>query len=95
MIAQGSGDATIQNTIDNQMQTIFRVVGICLGIPNESFTWEYYDKNKAYHSIGPLSPVEFYEKYVKNSFNVDEKVSGYKLILNTCSSSSCIIMLEK
>lgn len=56
------------------MSNIYRVVGICLGIPNETFTWNYYDKNKAYHTIGPITPKEFYESHVKPIFNVDDKV---------------------
>lgn len=56
------------------MQNIFRVVGICLGIPNETFTWNYYDKNKGFHSIGPITPLEFYQKHVMHLFNVDDKV---------------------
>lgn len=74
MVSQGVGDADIQCAIDKQMETIFRIVGICLGIPNETFVWEYYDKNKAYNRIGPITPLEFYDKHVKPHFNVDEKV---------------------
>lgn len=74
LVAQGSGDMDIQTVIEGQMETIFRIVGICLGIPDETFVWEYYDKNKAYHSIGPVTPLEFYEKHVKPYFNVDEKI---------------------
>lgn len=57
------------------MGTIFRIIGICLGIPDQKFTWCYYDKNKAYHSIGPITPKEFYEEYVRPLFNVDHKVT--------------------
>uniref|UniRef100_A0A1B0DQX6 Uncharacterized protein n=1 Tax=Phlebotomus papatasi TaxID=29031 RepID=A0A1B0DQX6_PHLPP len=39
-----------------------------------AFTWEYYDKTKAYHRVGPVTSVDFYEKYVKPVFNVDDKV---------------------
>ncbi|XP_012269772.2 bleomycin hydrolase isoform X2 [Athalia rosae] len=74
MIAAGASDAGIETLITEQMAVIYRIVGICLGIPSETFTWEYYDKSKNYHSIGPIKPVEFYEKYVKPYFNVDDKV---------------------
>lgn len=75
---QGQGDNCIMKVISTQMETIFRIVGICLGIPSDTFTWEYYDKNKSYHSVGPITGLEFYEKYVKPYFNVDEKVSKLK-----------------
>lgn len=60
--------------IEDQMLNIFRVVGICLGVPSEKFTWEYYDKNKAYHSVGPITPREFYETHIKPVFNIEDKV---------------------
>ncbi|XP_036341939.1 bleomycin hydrolase-like, partial [Rhagoletis pomonella] len=34
----------------------------------------YYDKSKAYKSIGPITPLEFYENHVKPIFNVEHKV---------------------
>ncbi|KRT81702.1 Peptidase, partial [Oryctes borbonicus] len=74
LISSGGSDGDVQTLIEQQMQNIFRVVGICLGIPNERFTWSYYDKNKSFHSIGPITPLEFYEKHVKHLYNVDDKV---------------------
>lgn len=56
------------------MEVIYRIVGICLGIPPETFTWEYYDKSKNYNSVGPITGLEFYEKYVKSSFDIEDKV---------------------
>lgn len=56
------------------MGQIYNVVGICLGIPSEEFNWEYYDKTKAFHSTGPITPISFYEDFVKPHFNVDDKV---------------------
>jgi len=56
------------------MKEIHRIITTCLGSPPEKFEYEYYDTNKQYHKIGPLSPVEFYEKYVKPVYNVDNKV---------------------
>lgn len=64
----------MQKLIREQMSNIYRIVGICMGIPAETFTWTYYDKNKTYHSIGPITPKEFYENHVKPVFNVDDKV---------------------
>lgn len=67
-------DDEVNKQIDLMMSEIYKVVGICLGIPSETFTWEYYDKTKAYQAIGPVTPVEFYNAYVKPYFNVEEKV---------------------
>ncbi|KAF2899881.1 hypothetical protein ILUMI_06307 [Ignelater luminosus] len=74
LIASGASDADVQALIEQQMSTIFRIVGICLGIPDETFRWTYYDKNKTYHCIGPITPKQFYEDHVKPLFNVDDKV---------------------
>lgn len=53
---------------------IFRVVCICLGNPPETFTWEYRDKDKNYHKIGPITPLQFYQEHVKPLFNMEDKV---------------------
>lgn len=74
MFAAQSSDVKIQSKVDEQMHDIYNIVGICLGIPPVTFTWEYYDKDKKYHSVGPVTPMEFYDKHVKPWFNVDDKV---------------------
>lgn len=56
------------------MSTIYRIIGICLGVPSETFIYNYYDKNKVYHSIGPITPKDFYEEYVRPLYDVDKKV---------------------
>ena len=72
----GAKDADISSLIEEQMIHIFRIVGICLGIPNDTITWSYYDKNKNYHTIGPITPKEFYEVHIRNLYDVDEKVKN-------------------
>lgn len=74
LVVSGASDGEIQTTIEHQMNVIFRIVGICLGIPDETFTWNYYDKSKTYHSVGPITPKQFYDDHVKCTFNVDDKV---------------------
>ncbi|KAJ8682926.1 hypothetical protein QAD02_018718 [Eretmocerus hayati] len=74
LVDTGASDDKIEAKIIEQMTVIYRIVGICLGVPPETFTWEYYDKSKNYNSVGPVTGLEFYEKYVKPYFNVEEKV---------------------
>jgi aminopeptidase C len=50
------------------------MVSICLGSPPKTFTWEYYDKDKAYHKVGPITPLDFYKQLVKPVFNMEDKV---------------------
>nr|ACO11422.1 Bleomycin hydrolase [Caligus rogercresseyi] len=71
MSKEGASREKMLQEIDTYMKTIYRVVAICLSIPPETFVWEYYDKSKAYKKIGPLSPLEFYQKHVKPIWNVE------------------------
>jgi len=71
--ASGSLDA-VRALVEQQMEVIFRIVGICLGIPPSEFTWEYYDKSRNFHRVGPVTPLQFYNDYVRKHFDVDQKV---------------------
>lgn len=73
-IAKGASDEEVQKQIFEQMEVVYRIVGVCLGIPAETITWEYYDKSKEYHRVGPISGLEFYKQYVKPCYNVDDKI---------------------
>ena len=53
---------------------IYRICRISLGTPPATITYEYYDKNKAYQKIGPISPLEFYKQYCKPHFDMENKV---------------------
>lgn len=75
LLANGASQEIIRNKINEQMSEVYTIVGICVGIPEETFKWEYYDKSKKYHSEGPMTSLEFYEKHVKQCFNLEEKVS--------------------
>jgi len=67
-------DEAIKTMINDQMKIIYRIVGICLGIPPKTFTWEYYDKSKKSHKIENISPLDFYQKHVQEHFNVSNKI---------------------
>jgi bleomycin hydrolase len=75
LITKGASDDEVNSHIQQQMSAIYRIVGICLGIPPETFTWEYYNKAKEFKSIGQITPLDFYVGHVKPYFNVDDKVS--------------------
>ena len=55
---------------------LYRILSVCLGSPPETVTWEYYDKDKQYHKVGPMTPLEFYQQYVQPHFNVSDKVTA-------------------
>nr|XP_032527012.1 bleomycin hydrolase isoform X2 [Danaus plexippus plexippus] len=74
MVDSKVAEDVIQNAIDKQTAVIYNIVATCLGTPPDKFTFEYYNKEKAYNSFGPLTPQEFYQKHVKPLYNVDDKV---------------------
>lgn len=73
-VAAKASDEEIQNAVDKQVAIIYKIVATCLGTPPEKFTFEYYNKDKAYCTLGELTPLEFYDKHVRPLFNVDDKV---------------------
>lgn len=73
-IDAGNDDGSVKALIREQMNTIFRIVSICLGTPPKEFTWEYYDKSKQYHKVGNISPLDFYREHVKPHFDAGSKV---------------------
>lgn len=71
---EGMSDEELEATILKMMSEIYKIVGICLGIPPAQFKWDYLDKSKQHQCVGPISPLEFYEKYVKPVWNIENKV---------------------
>ena len=63
---------------------LYRIVSICIGSPPETVTWEFYDKDKQYHKIGPMTPLEFYQQYVQPHFNVSDKVPQFYCSIVFC-----------
>ncbi|XP_071994442.1 bleomycin hydrolase isoform X1 [Engystomops pustulosus] len=74
MVSSGCTKEEISTALDTMMEEVYRVVSICLGSPPETFTWEFRDKEKAYHKIGPVTPQEFYTEHVKPLYNVEDKI---------------------
>jgi len=73
-LEKGTTDTEVRHLLDSQMSEVFRIISICLGTPRDTFTYEYYDKSKAYHKIGPITPQQFYHDYVKPVYNIEDKV---------------------
>lgn len=74
MVANDATEQELEKEIFEQMFVIYKIIGICLGVPPETITWTYYDKMKHYCSVGPITPLEFYKTYVKPYYDVDDKV---------------------
>ncbi|XP_063389115.1 bleomycin hydrolase [Cydia fagiglandana] len=74
LVAKKVSDDDIQATINRQIGVIYHIVATCLGTPPEKFTFDFYNKEKAYNTFGSLTPKEFYDKHVRPLFDVDDKV---------------------
>lgn len=53
-----------ENRKDEMLCEMYQALCICFGCPPEIFDFDYRDKDKNYHAKR-LTPLEFYEKYVK------------------------------
>nr|XP_056721159.1 bleomycin hydrolase isoform X2 [Euleptes europaea] len=74
MVETGCNKGELAVAVDTMIEEVFRIVSICLGSPPETFCWEFYDKEKVYHKIGPISPLQFYQEHVKPVFDMESKV---------------------
>lgn len=74
MVSSSCTKEEISAALDTMIEEVYRVVSICVGSPPETFTWEFRDKEKTYHKIGPLTPQDFYREHVKPLYNVEDKI---------------------
>ncbi|XP_075710441.1 bleomycin hydrolase [Rhinoderma darwinii] len=74
MVSSDSTKEEISAALDTMIEEVYRVVSICVGSPPETFTWEFRDKEKIYHKIGPVTPQDFYREHVKPLYNVEDKI---------------------
>lgn len=74
MVSSGCTKEEISVAVDTMIEEVYRVVSICVGSPPETFTWEFRDKEKTYHKIGPVTPQDFYREHVKPLYNVEDKI---------------------
>lgn len=71
-----SSDEICSNIKENTITAVFRILCDIYGVPPTSFDFEYTDKDKKYHIIKNITPIEFYKKYIK----ID--LSKYHSIIN-------------
>ncbi|XP_025040027.1 bleomycin hydrolase-like [Pelodiscus sinensis] len=74
MVANGSTEEELEEAKDAMIEEIFRIVSISMGSPPETFSWEFRDKEKNYHKIGPVTPLQFYQEHIKPLFNMEDKI---------------------
>lgn len=50
---------------EEMLEELFKALCICFGRPVDQFNFEYVDKDKVYHADYNMTPLSFYEKYIK------------------------------
>ncbi|WP_448852174.1 aminopeptidase C [Corynebacterium sp. 335C] len=66
-------DAAVDRHIEEGVRDAHRVATAHLGVPPETFTWRYLDKDKAYRSTGEITPQEFAARHLPS--DLDEWVA--------------------
>jgi len=74
MVTNNDTNSNISDQIEKDMCIVYRIVGVCLGIPNQTFKWYYRisaDEPLLYQSFTPL---EFYNTLVHPVIQLEDKV---------------------
>ncbi len=70
---EGISREEIQSQKEDMLQEIYQILVTSLGLPPETFDFEYVDKEDQYHVDKNITPQAFFEKYV--GFDLDDFVS--------------------
>jgi len=73
MNEQGASTTELREKKGELMQEFYKLLCINLGVPPETFYWEWRDKDGHFHRRGNIAPVEFYNEYV--GLDLDDFVS--------------------
>ena len=60
---QSASSDEVQQTKQQILEEVYRMLCIHLGTPPSHFQWQWNDKDKEFHSEGDLTPVEFASRY--------------------------------
>jgi len=60
----GASDTELREKKGELMKEFYKLLCINLGVPPETFYWEWRDKDGVFHRRGSISPVEFYNEYI-------------------------------
>lgn len=60
----GKSDADLRQMKEEALAEVYNIAVKSLGKPVEKFSYSYRDKDKEYHRLPEMTPVEFFEKYV-------------------------------
>ena len=63
-IRKAKNEEEVRNIKDKVMADAYNLLCTCFGVPPTKFDFEYVDKNKEYHIVKDILPLEFYNNYV-------------------------------
>lgn len=69
MAHQGRHPSEIVRLKLDLLAEIYQILCLHLGVPPQNFDWEFTSKDKKYHRYEELTPLSFFEKFVKGSLN--------------------------
>ena len=58
------------------LRECYGLIASCFGVPPQEFTFEYYDKDRKYHSVPGVKPLDFYRDYLA------QDLDDYIVIIN-------------
>ncbi|MBR0164277.1 MAG: C1 family peptidase [Lachnospiraceae bacterium] len=64
MHQKGARIPALRKEKEAMMETIYRILTICLGTPPKVFTWEFRNKDKKFKRIADITPQDFFKKYI-------------------------------
>ncbi len=65
MNENGSSTGELRDRKGELMEEFYRMLCIDLGVPPETFFWEWRDKDGAFHTRGDTTPLQFYKEFVR------------------------------
>ena len=73
MHAAGKTADALRSAKDGMMDTVYRMLAVCLGEPPKTFTWETRDKDDRFIRIADTTPQAFFREYV--GWDLDDYVT--------------------
>lgn len=62
--AEGQSPEDLRAMKAEMLSVVHRMLCIHLGQPPTTFTWQYRDKDKGFHRLGPITPLAFFAEHV-------------------------------
>ncbi|VWL85754.1 C1 family peptidase [Oceanivirga miroungae] len=71
-IRKEKSDKKIEKIKEKALYDVYNICVKAIGLPPKEFSYEYYDKDKKFHSIKDMDPKKFLSEYV--GVNVEDKI---------------------